>query len=318
LYIYGGNTNISLGVRPIGEYNLTVELWNNTYYESSTATATFRVEKYDVNLTIAADDIMLGENATIIINSTPNDFKGKAILEINGYNQSVYISDGQTNVTLSDLSYGKYDLKLYYDGDAKFKNSTAYSSFNVLRTPVALEISIEDGFILVKTNYTDCEGLVSLYVNNNFYTQNLSNAIVHFTVDFSEGANNTFNNKSIIYTKYPYKLYIANSRLVVENELDFSLVTNDVNCESLIYIVNSTTIWESDGKLLKSDSLTWDGTLKHDIKIAASICRIHQNTWGTFTKPYIDGCICFVPNANCHNILIKDGVVSNMKIDGSI
>ena len=189
LYIYGGNTNISLGVRPIGEYNLTVELWNNTYYESSTATATFRVEKYDVNLTIAAEDIMLGENATIIINSTPNDFKGKAILEINGYNQSVYISDGQTNVTLSDLSYGKYDLKLYYDGDAKFKNSTAYSSFNVLRTPVALEISIEDGFILVKTNYTDCEGLVSLYVNNNFYTQNLSNAIANFTVDFSEGYN---------------------------------------------------------------------------------------------------------------------------------
>ena len=50
LYIYGGNTTISLGVRPIGEYNLTVELWNNTYYESSTATATFRVEKYDVNI----------------------------------------------------------------------------------------------------------------------------------------------------------------------------------------------------------------------------------------------------------------------------
>lgn len=189
LYIYGGNTTISLGVRPIGEYNITVELWNNTYYESSTATATFKVEKYDVNLTIVADDIMLGENATIIINSTPNDFKGKAILEINGYNQSVYISDGQTNVTLSDLSYGKYDLKLYYDGDAKFKNSTAYSSFNVLRTPVDLEISIEDGFILVKTNYTDCEGLISLYVNNNFYTQNLSNAIANFTVDFSEGYN---------------------------------------------------------------------------------------------------------------------------------
>ena len=133
LYIYGGNTNISLGVRPIGEYNLTVELWNNTYYESSTATATFRVEKYDVNLTIAADDIMLGENATIIINSTPNDFKGKAILEINGYNQSVYISNGQTNVTLSDLSYGKYDLKLYYDGDAKFKKFNSIFIFQCFK-----------------------------------------------------------------------------------------------------------------------------------------------------------------------------------------
>ena len=189
LYIYGGNTTISLGVRPIGEYNLTVELWNNTYYESSTATATFRVEKYDVNLTIGVDDVKLGENATITINSSPEDFKGYGMLEINGVNQSIFIYNNQTNITLSNLNPGKYDLKLYFGGDAKFKNATAFASFNVLRNNVTLNITVGEGFILVKTNCTDCGGLVSLYVNNNFYTQNLSNGIANFTVDFSEGYN---------------------------------------------------------------------------------------------------------------------------------
>ena len=189
LYIYGGNTTISLGVLPIGEYNFTVELWNHTYYESSTVSKSFKVEKYDVNLTIDAPDIRLGENATITINSSPEDFKGYGILEINGVNQSVYISNGQTNVTISNLNYGKYDLKVYYEGDDKFKNSVAYSSFNVLRNDVTLNITVGEGFVLVKTNYTDCTGLVYLYFNDKIYAQNLSNSIAEFTVDFNLGYN---------------------------------------------------------------------------------------------------------------------------------
>lgn len=189
LYICGGNTTISLGVLPLGEYNFTVELWNHAYYESSTVSRSFKVEKYDVNLTIDMDDVKLGENATVTINSSPEDFKGYGMLEINGVNQSIFIYNNQTNITLSDLNPGKYDLKLYYGGDAKFKNATAFASFNVLKNNVTLNITVGEGFILVKTNYTDCGGLVSLYVNNNFYTQNLSNGIANFTVDFSEGYN---------------------------------------------------------------------------------------------------------------------------------
>ena len=189
LYIYGGNTTISLGVLPIGEYNFTVELWNHTYYESSTVSKSFKVEKYDINLTIDAQDIKLGENATITINSSPEDFKGYGMLEINGVNQSVYISNGQTNVTISNLNHGKYDLKLYYAGDDKFKNATAYSSFNVLRNNVTLDIAVGEGFVLVKTNYTDCTGLVYLYFNDKIYNLNLTEGIANFTVDFNLGYN---------------------------------------------------------------------------------------------------------------------------------
>ena len=189
LYIYGGNTTISLGVRPIGEYNLTVELWNNTYYESSTASMTFRVEKYDVNLMIDAPDIKIGENATITIHSSPNDFRGNAILEINGVNQSIFINNNLTNVTISGLSPGKYDLILYYDGDAKFKNATVSSSFNVLKNDVSLNITVDEGFVVVKTNPSNCTGLVYLYFNNDIYALNLSEGIANFTVNFELGYN---------------------------------------------------------------------------------------------------------------------------------
>jgi hypothetical protein len=189
VYIYGGNTTISLGVRPVGDYNITIELWNHNYYESSSASASFKVEKYDVNLTMDVSDIKIGENATITINSSPNDFTGYATLEINDISQTVFIYNNQTNITVSNLNTGKYDIKLYYLGDEKFKSAFATASYNVLKNNISLDISVGEGFILVKTNYTDSTGLIHLFVNDKFYTQNLSNGVCNFTVEFEKGNN---------------------------------------------------------------------------------------------------------------------------------
>ena len=179
----------------VGIYNLTVIFDEDEYYLGGKASILFIVSKYETNLTLESKDINAGENATINVTITPGDVRGDIILEINGVNQSGYLSAATTTITLTNLQNGTYHVTVYYPGDAKYLPSNATTTFNVARKSTQLNVTITNnpdltGNIVVKTNYINCTGPVGVYINNYpRLTLNLTQGMANFTVKFKRGTN---------------------------------------------------------------------------------------------------------------------------------
>ena len=194
LYLYNGQTNVSVSNFAEGEYNVSVEFWGTKYYEAATANTTFKVTRYDTSIGLNVGDIKVGENQTIQITVTPSDLRGQAILNINGVNSTIFLEAEVTNVTIANLGAGTYDIKVYYPENSKYYSSEASSSFRVLKTFTELSVTITEGDdlngkIVVKTNYTNCTGPIGVYINYKLCTVNLTNGVATFNVKFDKGTN---------------------------------------------------------------------------------------------------------------------------------
>ncbi|MBQ6218144.1 MAG: Ig-like domain repeat protein, partial [Methanobrevibacter sp.] len=98
VYVRNG-TELKLKNYAAGQYNLTLELWENRYYESSSANAIFKVNKFQTNLTINATDINAGETEILNITLSPKgEVAGEAILQINNYTDIIYLKNGENTI----------------------------------------------------------------------------------------------------------------------------------------------------------------------------------------------------------------------------
>lgn len=193
LYLYNGQTTVAISNFAEGEYNVTVEFWGTKYYEATSASTTFKVSKYLTSLNVTANDINMGENQTMSIQVNPQGLRGEAILNINGVNRTIFLDSDITNITISNLDYGAYDIWVYFPENQKYYSSNVSDSFKVLRTLTKLNVTIiEDGFngtMIVKTNYTDCTGSIGVYVNFRLYYADLENGMAKVNVTFDKGTN---------------------------------------------------------------------------------------------------------------------------------
>ena len=198
VYLYNGETTLTLRNLAEGEYNATLVFLENDKYESANVSTTFRVSKYSTVLNIYAHDIDAGENISILIEALPEELRGEAILSINGVNQSIWINNTNTTVNISNLAPGLYDVSVIYLGDSKYYGANDTTSFRVVRPGSSLDVSIEkddlalNGTITVKTNPSNCTGLIGVYVNYKFYSLNLTDGQAVFNVEFDEGSNYIF------------------------------------------------------------------------------------------------------------------------------
>ena len=198
VYLYNGNTTISLNNFAEGQYNISIVFVETDFYNSASVSGILNVTRYESAINISAEDIKVGENATITLKVSPSSLRGEATLIINGVNNTIFIDDDITNVTLTNLKAGNYNVTLIFDGDLRYNPVRVNTSFKVLRTPVALDVDIKqddknlNGTITLTLNSTEITGVVGLYVNYNSYTANLSNGKATFNVKFDKGTNYIF------------------------------------------------------------------------------------------------------------------------------
>ena len=192
-----------------GVYNITIETWGSELdeqlYEMASVSGLLKVNKYDTNLSVNASDVKAGENATITIKINPKDVKGEATLIINGVESKIFLKDEITEITLHNLTGGKYDVTVIYPGDNKYAGSTASTSFVVLKESCNLTVDViqnDDltGIVNIKTNPDNCTGLIGVYVNNVLYQAKLVNGIANVSVNFTKGTN-------YVYVYYPGDSY---------------------------------------------------------------------------------------------------------------
>ena len=249
IYIYAGKTTIPLKNFAVGEYNLTVVLWDSKYYESSNASTIFKVSKFDTNLTINVDDVKSGEDATATITVNPDNLRGEAILCVNGVNTTIFLKSEVTNITMHNLTSGSYNVTVYYLGDSKYAPSNATTTFKVLRDSCNLTVNITynddlTGIITVKTNPNTCTGEIGAYINNEFYKLNLTNGTAVFNVNFTKGSN------------YIYVLYLG------DKQFESASWNTTLNITSIDFILSgeNLTIKEQDNSLYHFNLTDTDGT----------------------------------------------------------
>lgn len=198
VYLYNGDTTISLSNFAEGEYNITLQFVETDYYNPATVSGILNVTRYDSAIEISSNDINVGQNATVTIKVTPDSLRGEATLIINGISETIFIDDAITNVTISNLAAGEYNVTVIFDGDLRYYAVNDSTSFKILRTPVVLDVDIAEdeknlnGTVTVNVNNANCTGEVGVYINYNLYKANLTNGKAQFNVKFDKGTNYIF------------------------------------------------------------------------------------------------------------------------------
>jgi len=113
-------------------------------YEDNTTTATFSIAKRGgADVKVAVDDIKVGENATVKV-TVPEDATGYAIVEVDGVEYGVNLTEGEGSVEIPGLKAGSHDIKVTYLGDDKYEPAFESSKVNVAKEKPAVDVKAEN------------------------------------------------------------------------------------------------------------------------------------------------------------------------------
>lgn len=195
VYLYNGNTTISLSNFAEGEYNITVEFVETMYYKSFNASGVLKVNKYVSALNLSVEDVYVGENVTIKVIVSPDSLRGEATLIINNFNTTINLDNATTTVSLSNLTGGTYNVMVLFKGDSKYYPSNASATFKVLKANSSLNVKLNydenklNGTITVECIPNNCTGVVGVYINYKEYKLNLTGGKATFNVNYYKGTN---------------------------------------------------------------------------------------------------------------------------------
>ncbi|WP_295611986.1 Ig-like domain-containing protein [uncultured Methanobrevibacter sp.] len=185
-------TDIKLKNFAGGEYNITVVLWENLKYESSNATAIFKVNKFPTNLTINASDINAGETQILNITLSPKgEVAGEAILQINNHTEIIFLKNGANKVVIENLTGGSYNITVTFPGDKKYAASSASTRFTVKKLQTNIIAKIENNILYINTT-PNSTGKVQIFINDDIYEVNLTNSQATLPVNFTKAENYIF------------------------------------------------------------------------------------------------------------------------------
>ncbi|MBE6487853.1 MAG: hypothetical protein E7Z86_04000, partial [Methanosphaera stadtmanae] len=211
-YIKNGNATIVTDIQEIGEYDIVVEyLGNKNYTESSTV-----IEDQDVIQmpTITSIEVVNKSIANVTIEVTVTNETGQLV---DMGNVTVEFADG-TPITLKNLTNGKVNItipsedietlnvKVTYNENDKYLESSATVEISVEKQDAAISIDVDprelfvDEYVTINVNITDGMGNqitdiddVDIYINNVAISKDLIEVIDgNFTASIQATANGTF------------------------------------------------------------------------------------------------------------------------------
>ena len=264
--IVNGSVAINASGLSAGEYNAVAYYGGDFKYLATNAiSTTFTVFKYDSPMSIVADDIMILDDAVVIVN-IPVDATGNILITVNGESIYIPVVNGSVSWTISNLSSGVYGVEAQYSGDYKYLANSSTSSFNVIRYNSTFDIITGgSGWTGEDINMSvilsdDATGNVSVSINGTDYVLPVVDGRVDFTIpeldagdyevvvnytgDYKyDNASSVFNftvnsNHPIIKAENVVKYYAGSQRLYV----NLTNVRGDkLSGETLYITVNGVT-----------------------------------------------------------------------------
>jgi hypothetical protein len=154
-----------------GNKTVTATYAGDDVYAFNSTTKEFTVLKRSTQIKVSVDDISAGENAVVKISNLPGDANGYVIVNVNGVEYGINVTDGQTSVSVLVNSAGTCTANVTYLGDDKYLSSEDSTTFEAAKVPANVEVSVQNatvgGDVLVTVNVPqDAKGNVTISVDN--------------------------------------------------------------------------------------------------------------------------------------------------------
>ena len=157
----------------VGTYNVAASFVGDE--AQGMATAVFEVYQLTPVLNITVNDIIEGENATVVI-TLPEDATGSVNVTAGDKSQIVTVVNGTAKVIFTSLPAGKYNITAIYSGDSKYTPANETAKFTVdINKNVNLNIS---DIVMIYKDGTRMVAVLTDYKGNP-----IANATVYFSIN---------------------------------------------------------------------------------------------------------------------------------------
>ena len=170
--VKNGKVVIDTTALPAGEYTVTATVYENDKYYGNSSTVSFNITKRASSVNVTADPINVNETAVIDITG-PSDFNGTAIVNVDGMNYSVALTNGVGQLRINGLANGTYDINVTYLENDNYLQSVNDTVKLLVNKVVDAEISasadnitVGDPAVIKVTVPEDATGNVTVTIGN--------------------------------------------------------------------------------------------------------------------------------------------------------
>ena len=167
-------------------YNVTATYIGDDYFYSNTTNASFTVSKIPVNITITANDIVIGQEANFTI-TTSRPITDLVTVRIDNRNYTAVVYNGVGNLIVLGQNLGVHNVTVFYAGDNNYLpandtiNVTVHDKLPTSIVANVTNITVGDK-VTIYVNVTGAQnGTVTIYMLGNLITANVVNGTANFT-----------------------------------------------------------------------------------------------------------------------------------------
>ncbi|MEE1117115.1 Ig-like domain repeat protein, partial [Methanosphaera sp.] len=183
-----------------GGVNDVVVTYDGDYikYSNATASTSFNVIKLNSTVNVDVADIIYGDVESINISINESDAAGNVTVYVNStvegfenITKELRLVDAKTQLNLSDLNAGTYNVTVVYPGDSKYEGNTTIVEFTVDKLAdydvniTAMNITYGDDETITVKLPEDATGLVKISIDGitiSEDTKELSGGVAEFTI----------------------------------------------------------------------------------------------------------------------------------------
>ena len=167
-------------------YNVTATYIGDDYFYSNTTNASFTVSKIPVNITITANNIVIGQEANFTI-TTSRPITDLVTVRIDNRNYTAVVYNGVGNLIVLGQNLGVHNVTVFYAGDNNYLpandtiNVTVHDKLPTSIVANVTNITVGDK-VTIYVNVTGAQnGTVTIYMLGNPITANVVNGTANFT-----------------------------------------------------------------------------------------------------------------------------------------
>ena len=177
-----GKGSIPVSGLPYGTYDINVTYIGDEQYLPNTNSTTLKVSKVPSNITVAVNNITVGDVA--IINMTvPKDATGNITVKVNSTVVVVGIVNGTAQAIVPYLKVGNYTVDVTYNGDGKYLSSVNATKLTVNKASSDITVVDQGNGTVVVIVPGNATGNVTIIVENQTFNGTVINgtAIINLT-----------------------------------------------------------------------------------------------------------------------------------------
>ncbi|SDA73100.1 Ig-like domain repeat protein, partial [Methanobrevibacter millerae] len=250
-YALDKDNKITIDKAVNGTYVVVAVLDGDDDYYGSSATATFKVIKH--NITISIDDIVAPiyvDSEITIVAELNETVTGDVVFTINGANYTAHVdNDNKTSVKYTPVNNETITVVATFLGNDKYNSNSTTKSFDVNRVPVAVTVGLDKTSIIVGESAvlsidvdSTITGVVTVKVNGKDYNVAVVNGKGSLTL--SDLANGTYTINATFAGDNKYEGNTSNTvSLVVKDKAvpDISVTVNETEGTAVIEVPADAT-----------------------------------------------------------------------------